>query len=56
MNTLLEQKIEDMESKLNGVLGRLLVPSMKDPVVREALDMLNDFAADFTDLINEELI
>lgn len=50
----LVERIEKMEEKLNGALGRLLIPASKDPLVKEALDMLNDFAFDFTNLINDE--
>jgi len=50
-----EKKIEEMEEKLNGALGRLLTHAMSgtQPEVKEALDMLNDLAFDFTNLIND---
>lgn len=47
-----------MEDKLNGAIGRLPIKAMsgQHPEIKEALDLLVDFAGDFTDLINEELI
>ena len=32
--------IDEMISKLDGACGRLLVAAMKDPVVREAMEMV----------------
>jgi len=58
MKTFTEERLEEMESKLNGVLGRLIVPAMQgnSKEVKEAHEILIDFAGDFTDLINEELL
>lgn len=38
----LEMSIDEMISKLDGACGRLLVASMKDPVVREAMEMVTE--------------
>lgn len=35
-------KIDEMISKLDGACGRLLVAAMKDPVVREAMEMVTE--------------
>lgn len=57
MKTFSEERLEEMESKLNGALGRMIVTAMSgsNPEIKEAHAMLIDFAGDFTDLINEEL-
>ena len=34
--------IDEMISKLDGARGRLLVSSIKDPVVREAIEMVTE--------------
>lgn len=34
--------IDEMIGKLDGACGRLLVASMKDPVVREAMEMVTE--------------
>ncbi len=58
MKIFTEQRLQDMEGKLNGVIGRLLVPAMNgnDKAVKEAFDMVTDFAGEFTELINDELL
>lgn len=38
----LEMSIDEMISKLDGACGRLLVAAMKDPVVREAMEMVTE--------------
>lgn len=35
-----EMSISEMISKLDGAAGRLIVPSMHDPVVKEAKEMI----------------
>ena len=57
MKTFTDERLEQMENKLNGVIGRLLVTAMlgKNKEVQEAHALLLDFASDFSDLINEEL-
>lgn len=35
-------KIDETISKLDGACGRLLVAAMKDPVVREAMEMVTE--------------
>jgi len=54
MKTFTDERLEQMENKLNGVIGRLLVHAMQGEV-KEAHALLLDFASDFSDLINEEL-
>lgn len=58
MKTFTEERLQEMESKLNGALGRLIVPAMSgnSSEIKEAHQMLLDFASEFTDLINEELL
>ena len=34
--------IDEMISKLDGACGRLLIAAMKDPVVREAMEMVTE--------------
>ena len=36
----LTMTIDEMISQLDGAAGRLLVASMRDPVVREAMEMI----------------
>lgn len=38
----LEMSIDEMISKLDGACGRLLVAAMKDPDVREAMEMVTE--------------
>jgi hypothetical protein len=58
MKSFTEERLQEMEDKLNGAIGRLPIKAMsgQHPEIKEALDLLVDFAGDFTDLINEELI
>jgi len=57
MKTFTDERLIQMENKLNGAIGRLLVPAMQggNKEITEARDLLMDFASDFSDLINEEL-
>ena len=56
MKTFTDERLEQMEDKLNGVIGRLLATMQgSDKEVKEAHALLLDFASDFSDLINEEL-
>jgi len=34
--------LDEMISKLDGAAGRLLVSAMKDPIIREAMQMITD--------------
>lgn len=36
----LEMSIDEMISNLDGACGRLLVAAMKDPIIREAMEMV----------------
>ena len=58
MKTFTEERLQEMENKLNGGLGRMIVTVMsgENPEIKEAHAMLLDFAEDFSDLINEELL
>lgn len=38
----MEDKLEDLISKLDGAAGRLLVASMRDPVIKEAMEMITE--------------
>lgn len=40
--SIYEMGIDEMISKLDGACGRLLVASMQDPVVREAMEMVTE--------------
>ena len=34
--------VEEMISKLDGACGRLIVAAMRDPVIREAMEMVTE--------------
>jgi len=46
-------RIDEMISKLDGACGRLLVASMKDPVVREAMEMVTEVSIEHGELAQE---
>ena len=58
MKTFTEERLLEMENKLNGGLGRMIVTAMsgENPEIKAAHEILIDFAGDFSDLINEELL
>lgn len=45
--------IDEMISKLDGACGRLLVASMKDPVVREAMEMVTEVSIALGEMAEE---
>jgi len=45
--------IEEMISKLDGACGRLLVSAMKDPVVREAMEMVTEVSIALGEIAEE---
>lgn len=42
MKNKMALSLEEMIAKLDGATGRLLVASMKDPIIREAMQMITD--------------
>lgn len=45
-----EMTIDDMISKLDGAAGRLIVAAMKDSVVKEAMQMINEVSIALGDM------
>ena len=46
--------IDEMISQLDGAAGRLLVASMKDPVVRKAMEMITKVSIALGEVGQEE--
>jgi len=44
---------DEMISKLDGACGRLLVSAMKDPVVREAMEMVTEVSLALGEIAEE---
>lgn len=51
----LTDKLGKISDVLNGIGGRLIVASMRDPVIREAHEMALTLGAEIDDLINDLL-
>jgi len=50
----LKMTIDEMISTLDGACGRLLVASMRDPVVREAMEMVTSVSLALGELADEQ--
>ncbi len=48
-------KLGEMSDTLNGIGGRLIVGSMRDPAIKEAHEMTLALGAEMDDLINDLL-
>ena len=46
--------IGEMISKLDGACGRLLVSAMKDPVVKEAMEMVTEVSIELGEMADDE--
>jgi hypothetical protein len=49
-----KMSVDEMISKLDGACGRLLITAMKDPVVREAMEMVTEVSLALGELEQEE--
>lgn len=47
------EKLDKISRSLNEICGRLMVPAMTNPTVREAHQMTIDLGIEVDDLINE---
>ena len=48
--------MEEITNGLNEVIGRLIVPAMRDSMVREAMERLSEIAIKLDELLEKESV